>query len=53
MAKPLLEIERELARQRRLSTLKRGDKLPDRQNFAERETGEAFSMKRRVQPMFV
>ena len=31
-------------RQRKLSTLKQGNKLPDRQNFAEREEGEASDL---------
>lgn len=36
MALPLIELEKELAEKRRLSTLKEGDELPDRQNFAYR-----------------
>jgi len=36
IALPLIEIERELAEKRRLSALKKGDDLPDRQNFAYR-----------------
>jgi N6-adenosine-specific RNA methylase IME4 len=46
MGKPLLEIEQELAYQRKLSTLKQGDELPVRQNFAERgKTIELFAEK--------
>jgi len=40
--KPLLEIEKELAKQRKLPTLKQGDKLPDTQNFG--ECGEALEL---------
>jgi len=35
-ALPLIEIERKLAKKRRLSTLKKGDELLDPQNFGER-----------------
>lgn len=38
----LIEIERELAKNRRLSTLKKGDGVPDTQNFGER--GESLKI---------
>jgi len=41
-ALPLIEIERELAKKRKLSTLKKGDELPDPQKFGER--GEALEL---------
>ena len=42
VALPLIEIERELAKNRKLSTLKKGNELPDTQNFGER--GESLKI---------